>query len=102
MFLLERLITSILPKDCGNTTIYIFPAGLVGLHCVHVARLWYWGDFCQKLPPCPEPMPASSKRDPLLAKDQDIRNGGSATRMMYLRRRKMPWQLQLGERNEKM
>lgn len=82
---------------------YIFPASLVDLYCVHVARLWYWGDFCEKLPPCPEPMPARSKMDPLLAKAQHIRNGGSATGMMYLRRRrKIAGQLQLGERSENM
>jgi len=43
-------------------------------------------------------MPASSKTDMLLAKTKPISNGGSASVMMYLRRRKEPaeWQLQPG------
>lgn len=57
---------------------------------------------CQKLLPClAEPMPAGSKRHPLLAKAQHISDGGSATGIMYLRRRrKITGWLQLGERSE--
>lgn len=53
---------------------------------------------CQKLLPCQtEPMSAGSKTDPLLAKAQHINDGGSATGIMYLRRRrKISGQLHLG------
>ena len=44
---------------------------------------------CQKLPPCLiEPMPASSKTDPLLAKAEPISNSGSASGITYLRKGK--------------
>jgi len=42
---------------------------------------------CQKLPLCLiEPIPASSKTDPLLAEAEPISNGGRASVMTYLRR----------------
>jgi len=41
---------------------------------------------CEKLPPCPtEPVPTSSKTDPLLAKAELISEGGSASGITYLR-----------------
>jgi len=44
---------------------------------------------CYKLPPCPiEPMPASSKRDPMLTKAKSIGNCGSASVITYLRKGK--------------
>jgi len=44
---------------------------------------------CQKLPLCLiEPMPAGSKRDPLLAKAEPISNGGRSTGITQLRREK--------------
>ncbi|GAB0207045.1 epimerase family protein SDR39U1 [Grus japonensis] len=44
---------------------------------------------CQKLPPCQtEPVPASSKMDPPLAKAETISNGGSASVITYLRKGK--------------
>jgi len=44
---------------------------------------------CQKLPPCPtEPMPASSKMDPLLGKAKPSSNGGGISVITWLRRKK--------------
>ena len=44
---------------------------------------------CEKLPPCLiEPMPASSKTDPLLAKAKPISNGITTSIITYLRRGK--------------
>ena len=42
---------------------------------------------CEKLPPCLiKPVPAGSKTDPLLAKDEPISDGGSASVITDLRR----------------
>jgi len=42
---------------------------------------------CQKISLCPtDPMPASSKMDPSLAKAKPISDGGSISVIMYLRR----------------
>jgi len=47
---------------------------------------------CEKLPPyLIEPMPASSKTDPSLAKAKPISNSGSASVITYLRRGKKMW-----------
>jgi len=44
---------------------------------------------CQKLPPClMEPVPASSKMDPQLAKAKPISDGGSTSGITQLRRGK--------------
>jgi len=43
---------------------------------------------CWKLPLClMEPVPAGSKRDPLLGKAKPISNGGSTSEITYLKRR---------------
>jgi len=44
-------------------------------------------------------MPASSKRDPLLADAEPISNGGSSSVITYLRREK---KIAVGERSENM
>jgi len=47
---------------------------------------------CQKLPSyLIKPVPAGSKMDPLLAKAKPISDGGSASGITYLRRRKTFW-----------
>jgi len=44
---------------------------------------------CWKLPPClVEPMPATSKMDPPLAKAKPISDSGSSSGIMYLRKEK--------------
>ena len=61
---------------------------------------------CQKLPLCPtEPMPASSKTDPLLAKAKPISDSGSASGITDLRREKTSHcgrETAAGERSENM
>jgi len=48
---------------------------------------------CQKLPQCSmEPVPAGSKTDLLLVKAEPISDGGSASVITYLRRKKYPAQ----------
>ncbi|KAK4830386.1 hypothetical protein QYF61_010613 [Mycteria americana] len=49
-----------------------------------------------------QPMPASSKTDPMLAKVEPISDGGSASVITYLRRGKNAVQQQLEERSENM
>jgi len=44
---------------------------------------------CEKLPPClTEPVPASFKTDPPLAKDKPISNGGSASVITFKKGKK--------------
>ena len=60
---------------------------------------------CWKLPPCPiEPMPASSKTDPLLAEAEPISNSGSTSVITYLRKGKEVTAVAVAarERSEKM
>ena len=60
---------------------------------------------CQKLPLCPiEPMPASSKMDPLLAKAELISDSGSASGITSLRKGKSYCTAAIAarERSEKM
>jgi len=55
---------------------------------------------CEKLPSCLiEPVPASSKTDPLLAKVKPIINSGSASGITHPRE-KLAVERQLRERNE--
>ena len=82
------------------------------LYWACVARFWYLGGYRgasvrsrQKLPLCPtEPMPASSKTDPLLAKAECISDSGSASGRTDLRGEKSCCATETGarERSEKM
>lgn len=67
-------------------------------------RLWASGRTCQKIPQCStEPVTASSKTHPPLAKAEPVSDGGSASVMTYLRSRKnSAVQQQLEERRENM
>ena len=85
---------------------------------IHKCFGFVWQDFgsggatgvsskrsCQKLPLCPtEPMPAGSKADPPLAKAEPVRDGGSTSVIMYLKKgkKKPAAQQQMKERSENM